>query len=537
MTESQNQIIYNADAYVRLSKEDGDKELSDSILNQKEFISEFVKKHPEIRLHKFRVDDGYSGVNFIRPSFQEMMEDVKNGAVQCIIVKDLSRFGRNYIEVGRYIEKIFPFLHIRFIAINDNYDSLTGNRQSDHIMIPFRNLINDAYCRDISIKVRSQLEIKRNKGEFIGAFAPFGYVKSDLNKYELIIDEFAADIVRSIFKYYIQGYSAYKIADILNRFGLATPMDYKKDTGSRFYTGFKIHAKSKWNHVMVLRILQNEVYIGSVIQGKYSSPNHKIHSQVLQPKSLWTKISKMHQPIVSEHEFQMVQRLLKHDTKTSPKNQHLFPLAGLLKCADCKSNMIKKTVQAGDKKYHYYVCGGHKYHKNCTSHCISLITLETCVLKMINTHLIQIIEWENVDKALEKQSKHNQAGIKREEMISEKKREIEKYNHLRLSLYGDYKEALIEREEYEELKAFYSIRSQKANLELEHMKAAGSDVLMRSDGLKWADVLKKRGIVSHLSRELAVSLIDEIRIYDKTRIEIKFCYQNEFKQKTDKVGV
>ena len=166
--------VYTADAYFRLSKEDGDKVESDSIINQKALVREFLKTHPEIQVYKEKVDDGYTGVSFERPAFQEMLEDIKAGRVNCVIVKDLSRFGRNYIEAGRYIEKIFPYLGVRFIAINDNIDTAEEMSASDEMLIPFKNLINDAYCRDISVKVRSHLDVKRESGQYISPFAPYG---------------------------------------------------------------------------------------------------------------------------------------------------------------------------------------------------------------------------------------------------------------------------------------------------------------------------------------------------------------------------
>lgn len=184
--------------YTRLSKEDGDKEESDSINNQKALIQHYTESHPELCLVRHYSDDGYTGVNFNRPGFQNMLEGIKEGQINCIIVKDLSRFGRNYIEVGRYIERIFPTLGIRFIAINDNYDSLYNNSSSDQLLLPFKNLINDAYSRDISVKVRSNLDVKRRQGDFVSPSVPYGYKRLETDKNKLAIDEPAANIVRLI---------------------------------------------------------------------------------------------------------------------------------------------------------------------------------------------------------------------------------------------------------------------------------------------------------------------------------------------------
>ncbi len=214
--EAKKQAEYDADLYLRLSHEDGDKAESDSIANQRELLMDYLSSHPEIRLHEVRTDDGYSGVNYDRPGFIQMMEAVKAGEINCIIVKDFSRLGRNFIETGKYIEKIFPFMGVRFISVNDDYDSARPRTSSDNLIVPVKNLMNDAYCRDISIKIRSHLDIKRKKGQCIAPFAVYGYQKDEENKNHLVIDEEPAAVVREIFKKKLEGYSAQAIADWLN---------------------------------------------------------------------------------------------------------------------------------------------------------------------------------------------------------------------------------------------------------------------------------------------------------------------------------
>lgn len=214
--EAKKQAEYDADLYLRLSHEDGDKAESDSIANQRELLMDYLSSHPEIQLHEVRTDDGYSGVNYDRPGFIQMMEAVKAGEINCIIVKDFSRLGRNFIETGKYIEKIFPFMGVRFISVNDDYDSARPRTSSDNLIVPVKNLMNDAYCRDISIKIRSHLDIKRKKGQCIAPFAVYGYQKDEENKNHLVIDEEPAAVVREIFKKKLEGYSAQAIADWLN---------------------------------------------------------------------------------------------------------------------------------------------------------------------------------------------------------------------------------------------------------------------------------------------------------------------------------
>jgi len=204
----QNSTRYRTALYLRLSREDGDKTESDSIANQRTLLEAYAADHPELCIVDEFVDDGYSGSNFERPAFQRLFQELEQGTVNCILVKDLSRFGRNYIEVGRYLERIFPVMRVRLIAVTDNYDSQSAWKTSDSIMVPMRNLLNDAYCRDISVKIKSQLAVKRKRGDFVGSFAAYGYQKDPANHTKLIVDELAAETVQNIFRWKISGMNA-----------------------------------------------------------------------------------------------------------------------------------------------------------------------------------------------------------------------------------------------------------------------------------------------------------------------------------------
>ena len=232
--QSDKNKIWQAALYLRLSREDGDKEESDSVVNQKELLNQFISLEPDIVVYDVYVDDGWSGTNFERPDFIRMMQDMKEGKVNCVIVKDLSRFGRNYIDVGQYIEKIFPLLDIRFISVTDNLDSVKNPQTMNTIMVPFKNLINDEYCRDISNKVRSSLDMKRKQGKHIGSFACYGYQKDPEDHNHLVIDEEAAEVVRDIFQWYISGMSILSISQKLNAMGVPNPSCYNKIHGFKY---------------------------------------------------------------------------------------------------------------------------------------------------------------------------------------------------------------------------------------------------------------------------------------------------------------
>ncbi len=361
--------IYHAAIYVRLSKEDGDvasaaKAESNSISNQKNLIRDFLKDKDDIIVVSERVDDGYSGSNFERPGFQMMLEDIRRGEVDCVVVKDLSRFGREYIDSGKYIERLFPALGVRFIAVNDHIDSKEESGRDD-IVVPFKNLMNDAYCRDISIKIRSHLEVKRKNGEYTGAFTPYGYKKDENDRSRIVPDLYAAGVVKDIFRMKLNGMSQAAIADCLNGKGILSPMEYKHSLGIRIQDHFKTHEQAGWSSVSVRRILENEVYVGTLVQGRHSTPNHKIKKIVDKPEGEWIRIEDSHEPVISKREFAIVQRLLGMDTRTSPNEDEVYVLSGLAVCADCGAPMIKRNVPAGGKVYSYYICSKNAATKEC----------------------------------------------------------------------------------------------------------------------------------------------------------------------------
>lgn len=268
--------VYRVGIYARLSKEDTDRLESNSITSQRAMCQAYIESHDDLVLVDTYIDDGFTGTNMERPEFQRMLQDMREGRIDCAISKDLSRFSRNYIEAGNYLEKIFPAMGIRYISINDNYDSNAPGSTSDVITLPFKNLVNDIYCRDISIKIRTSLEVKRKKGQYAAGFAPYGYKKAPQDKNRLLIDDDAAEIVTMIFGMYKDGFPIIKIVQRLNSSGIPTPMDYKRLQGINFQTAFRMKEHSEWEYRTVRRILTNEVYVGMLVQGKRGTPNHKV---------------------------------------------------------------------------------------------------------------------------------------------------------------------------------------------------------------------------------------------------------------------
>lgn len=526
--------VWNTCGYVRLSHEDGDKEESNSVTGQKDLIRDFLCRHPELHECGMKVDDGYTGSNFDRPAFQEMMADIKAGKINCIVVKDLSRFGRNYLDAGEYIEKIFPFLGVRFIAINDNYDSLHRNVESDELVIPFKNLINEAYCRDTSIKIRSQLEIKRRRGDFIGSFAVFGYLKDPENKNRLMIDEYAAGIVRDIFNWKLDGVSAEDIGDRLNEMGIPTPMDYKKSLGMRFTTVFRVKEESTWSAGMVLRILKNPVYIGTLEQGRVTTPSYKVQRVIQKPREEWAVVENVHEPIIDRFDFETVQKILALDTRTSPGGEKVEIFSGLLFCGECGGSLLRKTVPSGRKKYIYYICSTHKNDKTCYSYNLRDIVLNEIVLEALKRHIQEVIDLSDLLDMTET-ARLKQAGMQKlQARLTRKQEEIERYQTLLRSLYESLTDGIIDRQEYEELKKSYARRRAEAEEQAEALQEQmGRDLEDHLLGRGWMEQFKKHANITELDRRIVVSLIERILVYRDRRIEIVYRFQDEFQRQME----
>ena len=525
--------IWNATLYLRLSRDDGDKEESGSITGQRELLRDYISQHPELREYAIRIDDGFSGSTFERPGFQKMIEDVKAGRTDCIIVKDLSRFGRNYLDAGEYIEKIFPLLGVRFIAVNDNYDSLGEKKSSDDLIIPFKNLINEAYCRDISMKIRSQLEIKRKNGQFLGSFAAFGYLKDEQDKNKLVVDQYAADIVRDIFKWKLEGISPQDIADALNKLGILSPMEYKRSLGMKYTTSFKTSAKAAWSAGTVIRILKNPIYTGVLIQGKETTPSYKVHKRIAKDKSEWTVIEDSHEAIISGIDFDSVQKVLKCDTRRSPDDKAVGLFSGMLFCGDCGASMVRKTVPAGEKKYVYYVCSAHKQDKSCSPHRMRDTALEEIVLDSLRQHIREVVNISELLNITDTAPLRTAQAQKIQRQLDKKREEYEKLQKLLMSLYENLTDGVIDREEYARLKASFTARADEAEKQMDALRESLNDIQSHGTENVWMNEFIKRQELASLDRAVVVALIDKILIHSNDVVEIIYRWQDEFAWQLD----
>ena len=532
----QKNVCYHTAIYLRLSRDDEDidgsaKRESGSISSQRELARSFVREQPDMELFDIYIDDGYSGANFDRPDFKRMMADIENGNVNCVVVKDLSRFGRDYIEAGRFIQKTFPAFSVRFIAITDHYDSLTADQSTTSLVIPVKNFVNDSYCQDISEKVKSHQKIKREKGKFIGAFAVYGYQKDHEDKNKLVIDEYAAKIVKNIFTWKLDGMSNLAIANRLNENGIFSPLEYKKSYGEHYSTGFQAGIVSKWSAVAVKRILTNEIYTGMMVQGKREKVNYKVDKILEKPESEWFKVEGTHEAIISKEDYQNVQRLLKVDTRAGKGKEKAHMFSGLLFCGDCKEPMVRRINRYKGTEKIYYICSTRNRSEGCSRHSISEADLKKVVFRIIQSQIELLIDVNRQMQYIQTKEMNFEDVVGFDKEIARLRNEQEKYLELRAGLYEDLKMGVITQADFKNFSAIYKKQYMETEQALEKQEEMLNRLFYKGiqSGVK-LERLKETMRVTTLDRETLLSFVERIEVYEEKKVAVQFCCQEEMEK-------
>ncbi len=542
---------FYAAMYLRLSREDSDvgttadtgsagsaeatfRAESNSIGSQRELIRSFIREQEDIELFDCYADDNYSGSNFERPEFKRMISDIRAGRVNCVIVKDLSRFGRDYIETGRYLDQVFPALGVRFIALTDRYDSFSADAGERNIVLPVKNFINDSYCRDISTKVKSQLAIKRRKGECLAAFAVYGYRKSAEDRNRLLVDDYAAGIVRRIFAWKIEGMAVSAIAEKLNGLHILSPKEYKKSLGLNYRGGFTRGSDSRWSSPSVRRILTNEVYLGHLVQGRTERVNYKVKKCVEKPKEEWIRVENTHEPIISADDFTIVQNLLKADGRISPEKKEISPFMGLLFCGDCREQMVRRVNRYKGTEKVYYICSTKNRGEGCSRHSIEETVLKELTGTAIRRYANDFLEQEQLFAQAKEREANLQAVISYNKEIARLKKEQDKYYSLCAGLYEDLGTGVITREEFERLHGEFqrkaeSLSSSEEKQEQLVREMFKSGVLSAGRLASFKESLELREI----DRHTLASLVKRIWVYEGKRIEIEFYFTDQYQAMKD----
>lgn len=509
---------YSAALYLRLSKDDDDAKFeSASIQAQRKMLTSYADNHG-FSIHDYYVDDGYSGTNFDRPDFKRMLSDIETGIVNLVIVKDLSRLGRDYITTGQYTEIIFPAKGVRCIAVNDGYDSINPNND----IVPFKNVLNEMYARDISMKIRSAFTVRMNDGAFIGNFAPYGYMKEQDNKHHLVPDPNTAPIVQHIFSMAAQGIKYSEIARYLNEQGIIPPILYRCTNNNIPIDRYNAK-RLEWTSGSIGKLCKNTVYLGHTSQGKTSKVSFKSKTSIAREKNDWIVVRNTHQPIIDQETFSIAQRISKSRTCQKNKNGFSNVFSGLAVCADCGCCM--STVGSRKKNSPYSLaCGKYKLYSSsaCTNHFIDYNTLYNLVLNAINEKIAMTQSERNALFAeLQKaDSIDSEKAIAKRELKSLSKRQKE-IDILVEKLYEDKVKGLLSESRF--LKLLESFETE--NNDIKHKidiieNSSKQNNTAKEAYIRFDKLISQYDKINELTPDLLFKLIERIEIgqghYEKT---------------------
>ena len=528
---------WQAALYIRLSKEDMDKNKSESasISNQREILKEYLRLHPDIEHVDTYVDDGFSGTDFDRPGWTRLMQDIRLKRINCVIVKDLARLGRNYTISGDLIDNQFARLGVRFIALNNGIDTAGDgmNAATRCISIGVTNVINESYAASTSVNIRGTLNNHRRQGKFIGAFACYGYRKAPEDYHKLMIDEEAAPVVRMIYREFIDGSSIIGIVKKLNGMGIPNPTLYKRQQGMNFNS--RTDNDGLWSDRTVRRILQNQMYIGNMVQGVNRTVNYKVHECRAVPKDEWIIVENTHEPIIDRETFDKAQSLFSRHIHSRKADKRADLFAGFVFCADCGKAMHKKVNRQNGKTYRYYKCSTKqkKSPKACTNHTIRIDKLEQAVLTTIQTMVDVALDYDELMKQV-KQSSRNQESDYIKRTLETQKKEREKCLKASADLYPDWKNGEITQEEYQRIRANLNEKLEKLDAMIANLEETQAQLNGESETLNTfaAHFMKHRNI-NELTRPILVELIDKILIHEGGRITIKVKFADAFEALID----
>lgn len=532
---SNNTMRWRLGKYIRLSKEDllRGRDESNSVINQRRLLEQYHQSH----LDEFYdgseqdvyVDDGKTGTDTDREDFQRLLSDVYSGRINCVIVKDLSRLSRNYTDAGNLIENLFVRLNVRFISLAEGVDSYRNPDSISNIIVPITNVMNDQYCYQTSKKIRQVFDMKRRNGEFIGSYAPYGYVKDPKDKHALLVDPEAAEVVKSIFSMFLSGMNKRGITYYLNDHGTLCPTAYKQQQGLK-YNAPNAQGNPMWSTITIDTILKNRVYVGDMVQGRQRVKSYKIHIQERVPEEEWFIVENTHEAIIDRETFEKVQSLLKRDTRTAPKEKQLYLFSGFLKCADCGRAMSRIASKG---IYVYYQCGTYKSlsKKACTMHSIKSDRLEAGVLFAIRQQVHLAVTYSELVARINAAPLKKSKSKRLEDSIAAKEKELAKIMRYKQALYQDWKDGEITRNDYRHMSEDYEQQAEALNNILRTLTEEREQLENGMDAESpFLTAFLKYQNIEKLTREILGELIDHIKVYEGGNISVKFKYADEFRR-------
>lgn len=547
---------YSVGIYTRLSVEDNGYESKDSIQNQIAFLRDFVARREELNLIQTYVDNGTTGTNFAREQWNCLIEDIKAGKINCIVVKDFSRIGRNYIEVGNYLEKIFPFLQIRVIAVNENYDSNKQNFESGMLMNSLTNIVNEYYAKDISRKVTQVKRTMQQKGEFVSGVLPYGYKKSAEDRKVLIIDGESASIVRKIFEWRLQGKGCTVISNYLNELALPSPGLYRYMNGNQ---SFKRSENTKWKSKHVAGILTNPVYLGHMVQGKTRQSYFELGGKLqLLPKEEWNIVKNTHEALVSQEEFDIVSAMAENSRKKHVEQMNVHkavphlenPLRKKIFCGQCGGLLTRRSrVLKGMRDYCYFCAAPQmQIGVSCRNTHIHEEPLMEAIVEAADRQLRIFGRVERGWISYRKSEAYLERKKTEDKMKREMKEALQLLKEQKKEIYADFREGLLTLGDYEYMKRNLEEKAEQYRVKIQNldeqnriedevqntMRQHRQDILDGLTGKEVRDDLNEGGrgniLANKIYMDMLDKLIEKIVIYSSGRVEITYAYADEFEK-------
>ena len=516
--------VWRIALYIRLSREDGRDE-SLSVANQRRILREFVEERLEgehLLVGEY-VDDGATGTDYARPAFQSMLEDIEAGVVNCVICKNLARAFRNYADQGYFLESYFPRHKTRFITLDGpQIDSFLAPEVIQGYEVPLSGIMNDRYAGRTSMDVRRVLDMKRRKGEFIGAFAPYGYRKDPQNKNRLQVDPEAARVVRDIYDWFLEGNSKGEIVRRLNGLGVENPAQYKGKSGLHYFNPNRDQNDGMWSLRTVSAILSNELYTGTMVQGRQRVVSYKVHDCVSVPKEEWFVVEGTHEPIVDRETFRLVQELSRRNTRSAPGKGTVHLLAGLVFCGDCGKAMRRSSAKGTG----YFCCRTYweKSRQACQKHTVRVDVVEQLVLEAVQHQISRI---KRIDQIGEAVRQHRECAARKElpdQVLVRVKEELTRTQRLMDGVYLDWKSGELSREDYCRIKERLEEQNRRLRERIQCLeeKQNGEPDGREPESDELAEFLRRRNIRC-LDRRFAVTLIEGIWVRDgELRLRFRF---------------
>lgn len=538
---SKNKVWYVA-FYIRLSREDKrGKDESESITNQRLILTDFLEQQDDDDEYVFideYVDDGVSGTtDEERENFQRLLADIQKGKINCVIVKNLARSFRNNGDQSYYLGDWFPRNNVRFISLYQQpIDTYKDPQNAQNIAVPVQGVLNEEHARGTSESVRRTFDKKREKGLHIGSFAAYGYQKDPEDKNVLIIDEEAAENVKSIFAWFLEGMSKNAIVRKLNDSGILCPAAYKKSKGMKYKNPNVAGGKPLWCAMSVSNLLKNRIYVGDMVQGRYRIKSYKIHVQETVPEDEWFIVENTHEPIISREDFAKVQELLKKDTRTAPKQKNLYLFSGFLRCADCGKAMTRSKVKGNV----YYYCRTYKDQSKtaCTKHTIKHNHLEQAVLYTIKQQVYIAASLSEMVSRINTAPLQKSQSIRLNELIVSKEKELSKISCYKQSIYQDWKDGEITHKDYRQMKEDYERQIEAINKVIGNLQEEKAEL---DNGVDVENpflvAFRKYENINKLTRDILIELVDTIKVYENGNISIRFKFANEYRRVAEYIEV